>query len=519
MIISVCYLPDGSQGRQGELKIINNMSLDDLREARIKKLKELKTLKINAYPIYSERTFSFRDAIANSEKLIQEKKILNLVGRVRSLRSHGSLMFLHLEDESGKIQLFFKKDLLGDKSFNLFHDVVDVGDFIEAKGAFFTTKTNELTLKVQDWKILTKSIRPLSDEWFGLKDKELRFRKRYLDLLSNRDLKERIRIRSRIITCLRDFLNQEGFLEVETPILQNQAGGAIARPFKTKLNALDIDLYLRIAPELYLKRLIVGGFEKVYEMAKCFRNEGIDFAHNPEFTMLEFYWAYSDYERLMDFTEKMFQEIFKVLSKKESFNENNLSGMKKLRPFFDKSLPRLEYKDLFQKTTGINYAKTTKRELENFLKKENITEFEKGDIWTLIDEIFKKVCLKKISYPFFLIHHPLSLSPLAKESDKDANAVARFQLIIDGIEIVNAYSELNDPIIQKERFENQQKRIQEGEKEVHPYDKDFIEALEYGMPPTAGWGMGIDRLVALLTASESLKEVILFPLMRPKNKS
>jgi len=484
------------------------MPLEDIRQNRIEKLNKLKKLGIDPYPIHTNKNRGISEVVKDQKRLIKDQASLVLAGRIRTLRPHGGSIFCHIEEGGTRLQLFIKKDTLGDQQFKLFSEMIDVGDYIEAQGILFFTKTNELTLEVQKWQILTKSLLPLPDKWHGLQDKETRYRKRYLDLLSNPEFKERIKFRSNLIKMLRGFLEENGFMEVETPILQNQAGGALARPFKTKLNALNIDLYLRIAPELYLKELIIGGLEKVYEVAKCFRNEGIDFSHNPEFTQIEFYWAYCDYEKLMQFTEDMFRAIIK------SFPKQALS--QELGKYLDKSLPRLEYKELFKKSTGLDCDTVKKQELKALLEKEGIEAIEEGDEWTLIDEVFKKLCLKKINYPFFLIHHPLTLSPLAKKTKKNDKTVARFQLIIENMEIVNAYSELNDPVDQKERFEHQQERMQEGEKEVHPYDKDFVEALEYGMPPTAGWGMGIDRLVALLTGSPNLKEVILFPLMRPK---
>ena len=325
-----------------------------------------------------------------------------------------------------------------------------------------------------------------------------------------------MRLRAYFIRLLRNFLDKNGFLEVETPILQNQAGGALARPFKTRLNALEIDLYLRIAPELYLKRLIVGGFEKIYEIGKSFRNEGIDFSHNPEFTSLEFYWAYCDYEKLMDFTEEMLHFIIQSFAQQKRTEKQPLP---KWTADFSKPLKRLDYQHFFEKITGLSIERVSLKELAAFLEKNGIDKIKKGDRWTLIDEIFKKICLPTVEQPFFLVHHPLALSPLAKQIDKENNKAARFQLIIEGLEVVNAYSELNDPLAQKERFEEQQKRIKAGEKEAHPYDKDFVEALEYGMPPTAGWGMGIDRLVALLVNERSIKEVIPFPLIRPKDNT
>jgi lysyl-tRNA synthetase, class II len=484
------------------------MPLEDLRKNRFEKLAHMKERNINPYPIQSNRTHLCQEIIDNFTTIEKEEQIVTITGRVKAIRSHGGSIFLDIEDKSAKLQLFLKKDLVGEKQFNDFKDLIDVGDFIQAQGEVFKTKVGEVTLKTSQWQILSKSLNPLPDNWYGLKDKETRYRKRYLDLIFNPELKNRLRLRSVLIKRLRNILDKEGFLEVETPILQNQAGGALAKPFKTHLNALGIDLYLRIAPEIYLKKLIIGGFEKVYELGKSFRNEGIDYSHNPEFTTLEFYWAYSDHEKLMTFTEEIFCNILDI------FPQNSL--VKKLQQAFSKSLPRLKYGDVLKDKANLDMDSVNVEKLKKILKKEGIKN-PAGDKWSLVDEVLKKVCLPKFDYPFFLINHPLVLSPLAKKNIDKPSTVARFQLIIEGLEIINAYAELNNPRTQKERFEMQKERVRTGEEETHPYDKDFVAALEYGMPPTAGWGLGIDRLVALLTGVNNLKEVILFPFMKPKN--
>jgi lysyl-tRNA synthetase, class II len=483
------------------------MALEDIKQSRVEKLTHLKDKGVNPYPIKSRRTHVIEDIVKQKNELIKNEKNVVVGGRVESVRGHGGSSFLNIKDESGNIQLFFRKDTLGEEKFLLFRDVLDIGDFIEVSGTIFNTKSGELTVHAKSWKMLTKSTNQLPSQWHGLKDSETKLRKRYLELLTNPEFKKRIEFRSKFIKCLRTFMDGYGFLEVETPILQAEAGGALASPFKTRLNSLGIDLYLRIAPELYLKRLIVGGFEKIYEIGKNFRNEGIDHSHNPEFTEMEFYWAYSDHEKLMDFTEEMMRELVKIIDDKES----------KFHQYFSEKLPRLDYQKILKDHVGIDCDKITKEELKKILKEKKLDTNKEGDKWTLIDELFKKVCLKEINYPFFLINHPLSISPLAKKNENSDTTVARFQLIIEGLEVVNAYSELNDPIDQKSRFESQQERTKNGEREIHPYDKDFVEALEYGMPPTAGWGMGIDRVVALMTGSISLKEVLAFPLIRPKN--
>jgi len=349
----------------------------------------------------------------------------------------------------------------------------------------------------------------MPEKWHGLQDTEERYRKRYLDLLFNKEVKEKFVLRSEIIKRLRFFLEKEGFLEVETPILQPVYGGATAKPFKTHLNALDADLYLRISPELYLKRLLIGGFEKVYEIGKCFRNEGVDRSHNPDFTMMEFYWAYKDYKELMKFTEKMMSWMIKDLfgTLKIDYEGKKLD--------FKPPWPRIEYSEIFKKHTGIDLEEINKDTLKKKAQELGI-DSAKGGKFEIADEIFKKVIRPKIESPVFVIHYPAEAFPLAKPLDKDPLKSASFQLITSGMEILKAFSELNDPILQRKRFEDQEKIFKEGFEEAQRMDEDFIEAMEHGMPPAAGWGMGIDRFVMLLTGSHSLRETILFPLMKGK---
>ena len=429
-------------------------NIEELRKVRMKKLKNLQKAGINPYPAEVLRTHTNKEALDAFRRLGNKK--VTLVGRVRSIREHGGSAFCHIEDGSTQIQTYFKQDKVGKKEYQLFLDNIDIGDFVEATGVLFKTKKGEKTLEVSKSRILAKTLLPLPEEWFGLKDVEERFRKRYLDLILNKEIKEKFKKRSEIIKKIRGFLDKSGFLEVETPELQSLAGGAKARPFKTHLNALNMDLYLRIAPELYLKRLLIGGFEKVYELGRSFRNEGMDREHNPEFTMLEFYAAYWDYETMMDFTEKLL-----------------------------KSLDNKIFKGKFKR---VEYDKVVKKD--------------------------EKEAFGKIKEPCFVINHPIEISPLSKKLDD--KRVARFQLIVNGFEIANGFSEINDPIDQVERFKAQEKQRKKGDKEAHQFDKEFIEALEYGMPPAAGIGIGIDRLVVLLTGSKTLREVILFPTMRPK---
>ncbi len=484
-------------------------TIDEIKKNRLKKIKTIEVFGLLPYPGVSKRTYTCFEALEKFSILSKKEKEIFLTGRILSLRRHGSLTFCHIQDDSGKIQILFKKDALGESSYKFFLENFDIGDFIQVRGTLFKTKKGEKTLKVSDYKILAKSLLPLPEKWHGLKDIEERYRKRYLDLILNSKVKENFKVRSKIIKEIRNFLEKEGFLEVETPILQPIYGGAKAKPFKTHLNALNIDLYLRISPELYLKRLLVGGFEKVYEIGKCFRNEGVDRAHNPEFTMLEFYWAYADYKDLMNLTEKLFSFLLKrIFGKNEIEYEGN-----KLK--FKFPLPRIEFNQLFRKYTKINLEEINRDALMKKAKEMGI-EVEGGDKSDIADEIYKKYCRPKIIQPTFIIHWPSEALPLAKTLDNNPLKSASFQLVTAGMEIVKAYSEQNNPIEQKKRFQEQEKIYKQGFSEAQRMDKDFITALEYGMPPAAGFGMGIDRLTMLFTNSHHLREVLLFPTMKPK---
>ena len=485
-------------------------SLEEIRKIREKKLKNLRRLGVDPYPISTKRTHTIKEVLDNFSKLEKQKKVVVLVGRIRTIRKHGAITFVDVENGYGKIQAVFKKDALGKDDYQFFQDYFDIGDFIEVRGTLFKTKTKEKSILVEDYKLLAKSLRPLPEKWHGLKDIEERYRKRYLDLIFNKEVKEKFILRFKIIHTIREFLINEGFIEVETPILQPQYGGATARPFKTHLNALDLDLYLRIAPEIYLKELLIGGFEKVFEIGRVFRNEGIDRFHNPDFTSLEFYWAYKDYKDLMKFTEKMFLYLLKKIFGKTTIEYQGE------RISFKTPWERIEFHQALEKEIGINIYEVHQDVLRKKAKELKV-EIEKGAGFAEIaDKIFSKVVRPKIKKPTFVIHHPYGTAPLAKSHPKDPKKLARFQLIVAGWELVNAFSELNDPIEQERRFEEQEKLYQKGFEEAQRMDKDFIEALEYGMPPAAGFGLGIDRLVALLTNSKTLREVILFPTMKPK---
>jgi len=486
-------------------------SFERLKSERLKKLRGLRKAGINAYPSTARRSHTVIETIKGFNKLKNER--ITLTGRLTGKRGHGGLIFADLEDESGRFQLVFKKDNLKKNEFDFIVNFFEKGDFIEVSGKIFKTKAGEKSLEVSSFKLLCKTILPLPEKWFGLKNEEVRARQRYLDLLINPETRERFRKRSRFVQILRDFLLDKDFLEVETPILQEIAGGAIAKPFKTRHNALRQNYYLRIAPELYLKRLIVGGYEKVFEFSRNFRNEGISPQHNPDFTMLEFYWAYADYEKLMKFTEEM---VKKVVSKiNGSLKVEYAGNTYNFKPPF----PRIEFAKLFKKELKLDIDKVERKDLLVLIKKHKINIAAKPSglpSAKLVDEIYKKLIRPKLKGPLFLIDYPKEMIPLAKEKENTPRRIATFQLIIDGWEIVKAYNELNDPLEQKQRFLEQAAAKKKGDAEAHSYDKDYIEALSYGMPPTAGWGMGIDRFLVILLNQKNIRDVILFPLRRKK---
>lgn len=484
----------------------------ELRKIRLKKLEAIKRAGVLPYPEETKRTHKIIEALKNFNKLASAKKEIVLVGRIRSLREHGGSVFLDIEDGKGLIQAYFRKNRLGEKNYNFFLGNFDIGDFIEIRGILFKTKKGEKTIEAADYKILAKALLPLPTKWHGLKDIEERYRKRYLDLIFNKDAKKKFEIRSKIIQEIGAFLKDQGFLEVETPVLQPIYGGTKAKPFKTRLNTLNINLYLRIAHELYLKRLLVGGFEKVYEIGRMFRNEGIDRFHNPEFTMLDFYWAFADYKDMMRLAEQMFENLLKKVfgGLKIEYQGKEID--------FKTPWQRIEFTQGLKKYTKINFEEIHLTALKKEARQMGV-KIKKGEGKTEIaDEIYKKFCRPKIWKPTFIIHHPIGFQPLAKQLERNPGKLANFQLVVAGCELGNAFSELNDPIEQRKRFKEQEKFFKSGLEEAQRMDEDFLEALEYGMPPATGFGMGIDRLVALLTDSHSLREVILFPTMRPKDQ-
>lgn len=484
--------------------------LDELKQARIEKLDNIKKQGIDPYPSKSKRTRAVQEALEDFDALSASGEEVFLTGRVRTFRTHGALSFVDIEDQSGRMQLFFQKDELGEEKYDFLKNF-DIGDFIEAGGALFITQKGQKTLKVREYKMLTKSLLPLPEKWHGLTDEETRYRKRHLDLIMNEDVRKLFRARTAFINNVREFLNSNGFMEVETPVLESVPGGAEAEPFVTHHNKLDLDFYLRISLELHLKRLMVGGFEKIYELGRVFRNEGISTQHLQEFTMLEFYWAYADYEELMDFVEKFYTT---VIEKTFGTLEINYQGQVLN---FKAPWPRYDYREIVLKESGVDIdLYPTKEAMQELVRSKGITPDPAAGRGRLIDQLYKKLVRPKLMQPCFLINQPLDISPLAKKKASEPDKVERLQVLIAGAEIGNGFSELNDPIDQRERFLKQEELRRAGDKEAQMIDEDFVEALEYGMPPTAGFGVGIDRLLMILSDQENIRDVVFFPMMKPK---
>ena len=484
--------------------------MDEIVSHKIQRVKDIRARGVDPYPARGWEHDSTAAAVAAGAL---ERRV-STVGRLVQIRQMGKASFAHLQDESGKIQLYFKKDIVGDASYQSFKDDLAVGDFIRVEGRVFKSKTGETTIEVGAWALLSKAIRPLPEKWHGLTDTEERHRRRHLDLISNAEVRETFAARSKIVSAVRKAFADRGFLEVETPVLLSQAGGAAARPFETHHNALDQKMVLRIATELYLKRLIIGGFEKVYEIGRIFRNEGIDTRHNPEFTMLEAYQAYADYGTMAEVLENVFSECCAALGK----TEVEYRGMKvPLKPPFQ----RVYLPELWKKGTGedIHEVLAGKRfnheKLQKLANRLDLPASPDTPGAKIFERIFDGKILTQLDAPAFVLDHPTAITPLAKTKPGDEAIVERFEFFIGGEELANAYSELNDPIDQRDRFEEQarQKR-EEKEEEAQLLDEDFVEAMEVGMPPTGGIGIGIDRLVMLFTGKPSIREVILFPTLR-----
>ena len=437
---------------------------------------------------------------------------VTVAGRIMSKRGMGKVGFVHLSDISGQIQLFVKKDVLGEEEYNRFKKL-DIGDLLGAEGEVFTTQTGEISVRVTSLTLLSKSLQPLPEKFHGLVDTDLRYRQRYTDLIMNSEVKDTFIKRSKIISAIRSYLNERDFLEVETPMLVANAGGAAARPFETHFNALDEDFKLRISLELYLKRLIVGGLERVYEIGRVFRNEGLDTRHNPEFTLMELYQAYTDYHGMMDLTENLYRHVAQEVLGTTKIVYNGIE-MDLGRPF-----ERITMVDAVKKYAGVDFNEITTLEEARAAAKEKHIEFEdrhkKGDILNLFFEEFVE---DHLIQPTFVMDHPVEISPLTKKKPENPDYVERFEFFMNGWEMANAYSELNDPIDQRERFKAQEELLAQGDEEANTTDEDFMNALEIGMPPTGGIGFGIDRMCMLLTDSAAIRDVLLFPTMKPLDK-
>ncbi|MFA6512146.1 MAG: lysine--tRNA ligase [Patescibacteria group bacterium] len=478
-------------------------------QIRRDKLEVLRSKGVNPYPSRGHRDVTLAEAVEQFDAL-KGKKALTIAGRVRAIRGHGGSSFITLEDGSGSFQAYLKKDTLGDEAYTLWQDGADIGDVVSCTGTLFTTKKGEKTLEAKSFLFLAKALAPLPEKWHGLADIEVRYRKRHLDLLSNLEVREIFRKRAVLLTSIRTFLDAHDFLEVETPILQSIAGGAVARPFVTHHNAHDTDFYLRIAPELYLKRLIAGGFDRVYEIGKSFRNEGIDQSHSPEFTMLEFYMAYANYEELMDLTEDFIATLVKdVLGKLElTYQKQKIS--------FKKPFQRKTFDSLLKEHAGVTLAEIRAAKAKDIIAQFTLDIPDTAGVGKIADELYKERVRKNLIEPTFLIDHPVELLPLAKRREDDPMLVESFQLIAGGMELVKAFSELNDPIDQEQRFTDQAAQKAKGDAEAHEMDLDYVQTLETGMPPTAGFGLGVDRFMMMLADTQNLKEVILFPTLKPE---
>lgn len=477
--------------------------------ARRERLENLRQAGHNPYPAEAHRSHQIKDVLSAFESLEKSKEQVFIVGRVRSLRKHGGLTFLTLEDASERVQLALKRDNLGIEDYNFFHENIDIGDFLEVSGPVFLTKKGQQSVDVLTWRLLTKALLPLPEKWHGLTDTEKRYRWRYLDLLANPEVVANARARAKIVQTMRNFLEGAGFMEVETPILQPLAGGAAARPFVTHHNTLHHDFYLRIAPELYLKRLIVGGFEKIFEFARCFRNEGISPQHNPEFTQIETYWAYATIEDLMEHLEQMLEQVALAIHGQTEIPAGNQTLS------FKTPLPRKTFHDLIQSETNIDLDQITSEEaLAEEIKKLGLETEGHIGYAELVDHLWKSKVRPKIEQPTFVVDYPSEMKPLAKKR-KNPRYSASAQLVVRGMELTNAFNEQNDPLEQEEQFGEQEELRERGSEEAQSVDEDFLKALKHGMPPTAGYGIGIDRLTALMLDAPNLKEVILFPTLKP----
>ncbi|MET3730372.1 lysyl-tRNA synthetase class 2 [Fictibacillus halophilus] len=493
------------------------VELNDLLRVRREKLAALTEKGVDPFGTKFDRTHTAADLVSEygekeKEELDNEEISVTLAGRIMTKRGKGKAGFAHIQDLSGKIQIYVRLDAVGDEQYELFN-TIDIGDWVGVTGLVFKTKVGELSIKAKDFQLLTKSLRPLPDKFHGLKDVEQRYRQRYVDLIMNPEVKDTFISRSKIIRSMRRYLDDNGYLEVETPTMHSIPGGASARPFITHHNALDMELYMRIAIELHLKRLIVGGLEKVYEIGRVFRNEGVSTRHNPEFTMIELYEAYADYLDIMELTENLVAHIAQDVLGTTTVTYGDYEV--DLKPRWK----RVHMVDAIKEAAGVDFwPEMTDEEARTLAKEHNVPVKDNMSYGHVVNEFFEHFVEEKLIQPTFVYGHPVAISPLAKKNPEDPRFTDRFELFIVGREHANAFSELNDPIDQRERFEEQLKERAEGNDEAHMMDEDFVEALEYGMPPTGGLGIGIDRLVMLLTNSPSIRDVLLFPQMRHSEK-
>ena len=501
-------MSDNKNNNQGP--VVNpERSPSEEHEFRVKKVHELREKGINPWP-------SAKDVSSLSETIINEfvegsDKEYTVAGRLMARRGHGKTVFAKLQDRAGSIQLYLKKDLLGDEQFDLFTHYIDLGDILWIKGITFKTQTGEITLRVAEFTLLSKCLHPLPEKFHGIADIEIKYRQRHLDLITSSESRHKFKVRSKLISRLRHYLEEHDFMEVETPMLHPIPGGAVARPFVTHHNTYDMDLYLRIAPELYLKRLVVGGFERVYEINRNFRNEGVSTRHNPEFTMLEFYIAHQDYHFAMQFVESMFKTVIKEPcgTLHVPFGDHQLD--------FEKPFEILSIKDAVLKYGNYSEADITIDKIDAELKKQGAKKIPKNAGWgEKLLLLFEEVAEHKLIQPTFIIDYPVEVSPLAKRDEKNPDFVARFELFMAGMELGNSFNELNEPFDQKERFEAQAKTHAAGDDEAMHFDGDYVHTIEYGLPPTVGVGIGIDRLAMILTNTTSIKDIILFPTLKKK---
>lgn len=493
---------------------VNGLTELNEHEIRIEKIKKMQEQGISPWPEYKPVSTTIAKGLAEFLESGDESKHYEVAGRLLTRRDHGKTFFCNIKDRSGTVQIYLKKDEIGEKAFDHFKHHIDSGDTLWVKGFFFKTKAGEVTIHVKELTLLSKSLHPLPEKYHGLADVEQRYRQRYLDLISNQESADKFKKRSGIIQSIRQFLHTKDFIEVETPMLHPIPGGAVAKPFITHHNAYDIDLYLRIAPELYLKRLVVGGFERVFEINRNFRNEGVSTRHNPEFTMLEFYMAHGDYKNGMELTEQLLQQAvlhnFPTLKVQFGPHELNFEA-----PFKKMTI----YESLIQ-IGGLKDEQLKEATIDALIHDNNVELPEKNpDYGVKLFALFEHFVEEKIVQPTFIIGYPISVSPLSKRDPNDTTQAARFELFVCGMELANGFTELNDPFDQAQRFKDQVASREGGNDEAHHYDAEYIHALEYGLPPTVGVGIGIDRLTMLLTNTQSIKDVILFPTMKPSQQS